>query len=414
MTEAIKITMHGRTVGFMVWNSRLKKALFEYDRSFIASGINIAPLTMPINSVRSQSGLSWSGNTDKLYRGLPPTFSDSLPDKWGSLLFKEWIKQQNISSKSITPLDHLAFIGKRAMGALEYEPALSLGDEEPLDVNVQKLFDFSKRVLKGRETLVLEQDESILWQDLIKISTSAGGKRPKAIVAINDDTGNVMSGQGRIPEGYTHYILKYDDDSVFPYAKLEYIYYLLARKAQINMMPSSLRLFGNVSHFLTERFDRIGNKKVHTQTLAAMNPDADSYEDIFRVMRKLNLPIEDFIQLFKIMTMNVLGGNVDDHNKNFSFLLDEKGIWHLAPAYDLTYCIDNNAPSYINRHELSINGKVDNITKKDIIEVGIRQDIPNCGHLYEQVEESISSFPAIATEYDIKKELIDMISNTHF
>lgn len=414
MTEAIKITMHGRTVGFMVWNSRLKKALFEYDRSFIASGINIAPLTMPINSVRSQSGLSWSGNTDKLYRGLPPTFSDSLPDKWGSLLFKEWVKQQNISSKSITPLDHLAFIGKRAMGALEYEPALSLGDEEPLDVNVQKLFDFSKRVLKGRETLVLEQDESILWQDLIKISTSAGGKRPKAIVAINDDTGNVMSGQGRIPEGYTHYILKYDDDSVFPYAKLEYIYYLLARKAQINMMPSSLRLFGNVSHFLTERFDRIGNKKVHTQTLAAMNPDADSYEDIFRVMRKLNLPIEDFIQLFKIMTMNVLGGNVDDHNKNFSFLLDEKGIWHLAPAYDLTYCIDNNAPSYINRHELSINGKVDNITKKDIIEVGIRQDIPNCGHLYEQVEESISSFPAIATEYDIKKELIDMISNTHF
>ena len=414
MTEAIKITMHGRTVGFMVWNSRLKKALFEYDRSFIASGINIAPLTMPINSVRSQSGLSWSGNTDKLYRGLPPTFSDSLPDKWGSLLFKEWIKQQNISSKSITPLDHLAFIGKRAMGALEYEPALSLGDEEPLDVNVQKLFDFSKRVLKGRETLVLEQDESILWQDLIKISTSAGGKRPKAIVAINDDTGNVMSGQGRIPEGYTHYILKYDDDSVFPYAKLEYIYYLLARKAQINMMPSSLRLFGNVSHFLTERFDRIGNKKVHTQTLAAMNPDADSYEDIFRVMRKLNLPIEDFIQLFKIMTMNVLGGNVDDHNKNFSFLLDEKGIWHLAPAYDLTYCIDNNALSYINRHELSINGKVDNITKKDIIEVGIRQDIPNCGHLYEQVEESISSFPAIATEYGIKKDLIKIISNILF
>ena len=404
--------MQDKTVGFMNWDSRQKKALFEYDHSFVASGIDIAPLAMPISSVRSQSGLAWSGNTDKLYRGLPPTFSDSLPDKWGSLLFKEWIKQQNISSKSITPLDHLAFIGKRAMGALEYEPAISVGDEEPLDVNVQKLFDFSKRVLAGRETLVLGHDESILWQDLIKISTSAGGKRPKAIVAVNDETGNVMSGQGIIPEGYTHYILKYDDDSVFPYAKLEYIYYLLAKKAQINMMPSDLRLFGNVSHFLTKRFDRIGNKKVHTQTLAAMNPDADSYEDIFRVMRKLNLPIEDFIQLFKIMTINVLGGNVDDHSKNFSFLMDENGSWHLAPAYDLTYCIDNNAPSYINRHELSINGKVDNITKKDIIEVGVRQDIPNCGHLYEQVEDSISSLPIKATEYGIKKELIDVISNS--
>ena len=407
MTEAVKISIHGQPVGYLTWDSRKSRALFEYDRTFVEAGLDIAPICMSTHSTRSQKGMVWPGNEDKLYKGLPPTFADSLPDKWGSTLFAKWVKQNNIRSNDITPLDHLAFIGRRAMGALEYEPALPINGEEPSNVDIQQLYDFSMKILNERETEVLTEDESILWQDLIKISTSAGGKRPKAIVAINDKTGQVMSGQGAIPDGFTHYILKYDDGKGFPYAKMEYAYYLIAQKAGIRMMPSQLRTFGNITHFLTERFDRMGNVKIHTQTLAAMQPGADCYEDIFTVMRTLNLPYEDFRQLFKIMVMNVLGGNIDDHSKNFSFLMDSSGKWHLAPAYDITCCIDPSGPSYLNRHEFSVNGKKIDITKQDLIEVGKRQDLSNCAGLYEEVESSLAQLPQIASELGIPKQWIE-------
>ena len=412
MTEAIKVTLHENTVGYLAWDPRQKRALFEYDKDFVSAGMDMAPICMPLKSARSRQGMVWYGNTDKLYKGLPPTFADSLPDKWGTLLFNKWVIENQLSAKKITPLDHLAFIGKRAMGALEYEPALSIGDNEPSNVDVRQLFDYSMNVLSEREATILNSDESILWQDLIKISTSAGGKRPKAIVAINDADGQVMSGQGEIPEGFTHYILKYDDGKGFPHAKMEYIYYQIATQAGIQMMPSQLRTFGNVTHFLTERFDRKGNEKIHTQTLAAMYPNADSYEDVFSLMRKLSLPYTDFIQLFKIMVMNVLGRNVDDHNKNFSFLMSQEGKWRLAPAYDLTYCFDASAPIYANQQELSIHGKRDSITRQDLLEVGKQQDISNVGHLYEEVVESLSTLPGLASEMDIPQKLINDIYKT--
>ena len=401
MTDVIKVSLFGKKVGFLTWDSRKGRALFEYDRAFVEGDIDIAPTNMSIHSPRSKKGMVWYGNEDKLYKGLPPTFADSLPDKWGSTLFAKWVQQNGIRTKDITPLDHLAFTGKRAMGALEYEPALPISGEEPMDVDIQRLYDFSLKILNERESAVLNEEDSILWQDLIKISTSAGGKRPKAIVAMNDKTGQVMSGQGEIPEGFKHYILKYDDGKGYPYAKMEYAYYLIAQKAGIKMMSSHLRTFGNITHFLTERFDREGNTKIHTQTLAAMNPEADCYEDIFTVMRQLNLPYEDYRQLFKIMAMNVLGGNIDDHSKNFSFCMDRSGRWRFAPAYDITYCIDPNGPSYLNRHELSVNGKKNGITKDDLIEVGKRQDITNCARLFEEVEEALSHLTQIATDLEI-------------
>lgn len=412
MTEVLKVTLWGKTVGFLKWDYHKGKTFFEYDQEFVNGGIDIAPISMSIHSIRSQKGMVWWGDDDKLFKGLPPTFADSLPDKWGSTLFGKWVEQNNIRTKDITPLDHLAFIGKRAMGALEYEPALPINGEEPTDVDIQQLYDFSMRILDERETSVLNENESILWQDLIKISTSAGGRRPKAIVAINDKTGQVMSGQGTIPDGFTHYILKYDDGKGFPYAKMEYAYYLLAQKAGIRMMPSHLQTFGNITHFLTERFDRKGNTKIHTQTLAAMEPSADCYEDAFAVMRKLNLPYEDFRQLFKVMVMNVLGGNIDDHSKNFSFLMDNNGKWHLAPAYDITFSIDPSSPRYLNRHEFSVKGKREGITKQDLIEMGKRQDLSNCTWLYEEVESCMAQFPQVATEVGIDPSMITIIEKS--
>ena len=211
------------------------------------------------------------------------------------------------------------------MGALEYEPAHELGDNSAFPVDIQQLYAFAKHILNERETTVQSQENSILWQDLIKISSSPGGKRPKAIIALNSETGEIISGQGSVPDGFEHYILKYDDNTVYPYAKLEYVYYLMALDAGIKMMPSELRIYGDITHFLTKRFDRSNNEKIHVQTLAAISPLSDSYEDIFFVIRKLNLPAEDSKQQFLRMVFNVITRNVDDHSKNFAFCMDRKG-----------------------------------------------------------------------------------------
>ncbi|MDD2512509.1 MAG: HipA N-terminal domain-containing protein, partial [Proteiniphilum sp.] len=182
-TNVVKVKLWGMDVGYLSWDKKAGVAVFEYDPIFLEQGIDIAPLTMSIYSPRSQKQIPWTGDKDKLYQGLPPMIADSLPDKWGNSLFNAWLRDNNISTKKINPIDHLSFIGSRAMGALEYEPARKLGDNSAFSVDVQRLYEFAKRVLNERETTVLNRENSILWQDLVKISSSPGGKRPKAIVA---------------------------------------------------------------------------------------------------------------------------------------------------------------------------------------------------------------------------------------
>lgn len=408
-TNVVKVKLWGMDVGYLSWDNRAGVAVFEYEPAFLDQGLDIAPLTMSIHSPRSRKQMPWTGDKEKLYQGLPPMIADSLPDKWGNSLFKAWLRDNNITTKKTTPVDHLSFIGSRAMGALEYEPARKLGDNSAFSVDVQRLYDFAKQVLNERETTVLNQENSILWQDLVKISSSPGGKRPKAIVALNEIMGEVISGQGVIPEGFQHYILKYDDNSAYPFAKLEYIYYRMALDAGIEMMPSKLKTYAGVTHFLTQRFDRNGNDKIHTQTLAAMSPTSDSYEDIFAVIRRLNLPYEDIRQQYLRMVFNVLARNVDDHSKNFSFCMNRDGIWRLSPAYDLTYSVDLSAPAYSNRHSLTVNGKSENITREDLEAVGLNNDIQDCKTLIETVADAIANFEKYAKELDIDKKLIDSI-----
>lgn len=408
-TNAVKVKLWNLDVGYLSWDKKSGAGLFEYELSFLERKLDIAPLTMPVDSLRSQKGLPWYGEKDKLYQGLPAMIADSLPDKWGSSLFTAWLRDNNIPSKKVTPIDHLAFIGSRAMGALEYEPAHELGDNSAFSVDVQLLYDFAKQILNTRETTVLSQENSILWQDLIKISSSPGGKRPKAIVALNKANGDIISGQGHIPDDFTHYILKYDDSSNYPYSKLEYGYYLMALDAGIQMMPSELRSYGNITHFLTERFDRKGNEKVHTQTLAAISPPADSYEDIFAIIRRLNLPYEDSKQQFLRMVFNVIARNVDDHLKNFAFCMDTSGSWRLSPAYDLTYSVDLNAPSYTNRHSLTVNGKDEEITLKDLEKIGAENDIQDYKKLIDAVIDAVAQFDKYCKELDIDPALSSSI-----
>ncbi len=408
-TNAVKVKLWGMDAGYLSWDKKMGVAVFEYEPSFLEQGLDIAPLTMPVHSIRSRKQLPWVGDKGKLYQGLPPMIADSLPDKWGNSLFKAWLRDHHIPLKQTSPVDHLSFIGSRAMGALEYVPAQKLGDNSAFAVDVQKLYEFSRQVLNEREATVLNHENSILWQDLIKISSSPGGKRPKAIVALNKSTGEVISGQGIIPEGFQHYILKYDDNSVYPFARLEYVYYLMALDAGIEMMPSALRVYQNVTHFLTRRFDRVDNEKVHTQTFAAMWPSGDSYEDIFAVIRRLNLPYEDSKQQYLRMVFNVIARNVDDHSKNFSFCMNRNGAWRLSPAYDLTYSIDQAAPAYSNKHSLTVNGKNENITRTDLETVGRNNDIQDYGTLIDAVADAVSKFKSYGKEWEIDEKLVDAI-----
>ena len=408
-TNVVMIKLWGMPVGYLSWDKKADCAVFEYELDFLDKGLDIAPLTMSINSPRSKKHIPWTGDKDRLYLGLPPAFADSLPDKWGHSLFSAWLRGNKISTKKITPVDHLSFIGSRAMGALEYEPAQSLGADSVFPVDVEKLYAFAKEVLNDRETTILNAENSVLWQDLIKISSSPGGKHPKAIVAVNESTGEVISGQGNIPEGFEHFILKYDDNSTYPYAKLEYVYYQMALAAGITMMTSELRSYGNVTHFLTRRFDRVKNIRIHTQTLAAMSPGSDSYEDLFAVIRRLNLPYEDLRQQYLRMVFNVLARNVDDHNKNFSFCMTNDGIWRLSPAYDLTYGVDLSAPAYMNRHSISINGKTEGITREDLETIAQRNDIQDYKSLIDIVNNAVNEFRNHAVKQDIDTQLISAI-----
>jgi len=408
-TNVVKVKLWRMDVGYLSWDKKAGVAVFEYEPSFLEQGLNIAPLTMSIESPRSQKQLPWTGDKDKLYQGLPPMLADSLPDKWGNSLFKAWLRDNNIPTKKTNPVDHLSFIDNRAMGALEYEPAQKLGDNFAFSVDVQRLYEFAKQVLNERETTILNQENSILWLDLVKISSSPGGKRPKVIVALNKDTGEVISGQGLIPEGFQHYILKYDDNSAYPFAKLEYVYYRMALGAGIDMMPSELKTYEGITHFLTQRFDRNGNEKIHIQTLAAMSPTSDSYEDIFAVIRRLNLPYEDSKQQYLRMIFNIIARNVDDHSKNFSFRMNRDGVWRLSPAYDLTYSVDLTAPAYSNKHSFTVNSKNEGITRKDLETVGLNNDIQDYKSLIDRVANAVAKFEDYAKELGIDEKLIKNI-----
>lgn len=410
-TNVVMVKLWGMPVGYLSWDKKADLAVFEFESEFLDKGLDIAPLTMSVHSPRSKKGIPWTGDRDKLYLGLPPMIADSLPDKWGHSLFNAWLRDNRISKKKVNPVDHLSFIGSRAMGALEYEPAQKLGDDSVFSVDVEHLYAFANQVLNEREATVLNAENSILWQDLIKISSSPGGKRPKAIVAVNKATGEIISGQGIVPDGFEHFILKYDDNSSYPLAKLEYVYYQMAKAAGISMMPSELRSYGNVTHFLTRRFDRVGNDRIHTQTLAAMSPGSDCYEDLFAVIRRLNLPYEDSRQQYLRMVFNVLARNVDDHTKNFSFCMTPDGVWHLSPAYDLTFSVDFTAPGYMNRHSMTINGKNENITLSDLEVVALRNDIQDYMSLIETVSTAVSLFHNYAMELKIDEQIIQNIKS---
>lgn len=419
--RTVKVNMWGTTIGYL---HRQDNGLigFQYDEKFIPSGIEISPIQMPLSDVT----YSFPALPEVTFSGLPGMLADSLPDKFGNIVIKNYLKSQGRTDDSITVLEKLCYTGKRGMGALEYEPSTDIAEINE-DVDIDALTKLASDILSEREELNVKYDDKMIAQ-LMQGSSSVGGARAKTLIALNLETNIVRSGQINAGEGFEYWLLKFDnisnnkDKDEEPdhkeYTRIEYAYYLMATVAGIEM--SECRLFeeNGKAHFMTKRFDRIGAKgeKLHMQSLCAMahmdfnSPRTYSYEDAFRVMRQLNLPHTDFIQLYKRMLFNEYAKNYDDHTKNITFLMDKKGVWRLAPAYDMTFSYSKSS-IWVNAHQMLINGKVEDITDDDFIAVartaGIKKS--EAKENIEEVKAAISKWPCYAKEAGLSSENAERI-----
>lgn len=407
----VQVSIWGKNVGLLSWDDKRGCSSFQFDRDFINNGLDIAPLVAPLSSAIVQRGFPISGNKEKPYYGLPEFIADSLPDHWGNVVFQKWLEANNLHTRQINAVDRLSFIGKRAMGAFEFQPA-HIKEDASIDIKLSSLYELANRIFNDRQNVSIDINNGLIIEDLYKVGTSAGGQRPKAIIAIDETTGIIRSGQADLPQNFKHYILKFDtgkpDD--FPFTKIEMAYYLMAKDCGIDMMPSKLVEIEGTQNFLTQRFDRVDGIRIHTQTMAAMSSFADTYEDLFVIGRKINLTAEEQTQQYRRMVFNILAGNVDDHTKNFSFLMYPNGEWHISPAYDLIFSIDPDSRFFRN-HELSVRGKRNNITRKDLIDFAKAQDIKNPANIIEQTIEVVKKFNDYAEQVGISEYWISRIQD---
>ncbi|EGR0060040.1 type II toxin-antitoxin system HipA family toxin [Vibrio vulnificus] len=427
--EVITITYQGDLVGAVSFDTEKGLGSFEYDPGFVKKGVELSPIKMPLSN-RIYRFTELDFNT---FKGLPGLIADSLPDDFGNAVLNAWVASQGRSPSDITPLQRLQYTGKRGMGALEYAPATKLRSlNASQQVEIQSLVSIAQEILDSRGNFEVElkqngQDDREAMMSLLSVGMSAGGARPKAVLAFNEDFTQVRSGQTNVPSGFTHYLMKFDGVSEhnknqetfgdpLGYGAMEFVYHLMANKCGVDMMPCRLLHEGNRRHFITQRFDRIKNSKVHVQTLNGLahidykKPGSFSYAELFGIARQLKLSAVDAEQLFKRMTFNIIARNHDDHSKNFAFML-KKDRWSLAPAYDLAYSYKPGS-KWVNSHWMSLNGKRDNFTRGDFYSLEKLSPIFNKRKIDDIIDttiEHVSTWRQLAEEWDVPKTLIDEI-----
>jgi len=406
ITGALKIMLWDREIGRLSWDARRGISYFEFNPALQGEDLDPFPIIASTKSPSSRIPIM-GDRENKINRKLPPFLADSLPDAWGNQVFECWRIQNGIRNQEITPLDILSFIGKRGMGALEFEPASS-GLKESEQLNLKALTALAQRIYAERENVSISSEESLTFQSLIAVGTSAGGRQPKAIIAINPDTGEIRSGQIAGQERFEYCILKFGD-SERSSAELEMAYSKMAAAAGIDMMPCRLIEVEGQTHFITRRFDRDGSHKLHMQTLAALCPDADSYEKLLMVCRKMRLKESAQEEVFRRMVFNILANNTDDHNKNFSFLMDKYGHWRLSPAYDLTYIFNTGGFLPERMHCLMMQGKLLGHTIEDALALARDNGIRKASRIIEDVAFAISRFRSFAEECGVKQRWINSV-----
>lgn len=422
MNIVARVKIWETTVGAVTWSEEQGMAFFEYDKNFEKGGLNLAPLMMPMGGTHRVFSFpalrQKEANELNAFNGLPGLLADSLPDKYGNELIDAWLASQGRAAGSMNPVEKLCFIGSRAMGALQFEPVVGLEDSGSFGVDIQSLVDVASMILSKRQdfTANMESGEMAIRQ-ILSIGTSVGGARPKAVIAYNEQTEDVRSGQCNAEPGYEHWLIKLDGvsdtqlGSSTGWGRVEYAYYLMAKECGLDMMPCILKEENGRAHFMTKRYDRVGgSKRLHTQSMCAMNHMdfnnnlSYSYEQLFQIMRRLHLTYPETEQMFRRMVFNAYARNCDDHTKNHAFIMDETGRWTLAPAYDICYAY-NPEHHWVSRHALSINGKREHFKTEDFMTVA---GLINCRKpeaIIKEVQDTVSHWADFAAVAGVSEEM---------
>ncbi len=415
----VEVTLHDQSIGTAEWNSDKQCATFQYN-SAITNVIEPSPILMPTE------GRVYETTRDHInFNNLPYLLSDSMPDDFGHFMMREWLKQRDLSLNEINPVDRLTYVGKRGMGALEYIPA-NHRQADDSSVDIGAIYEIAKSVLENKKTTSFPDLGKESLTEILRIGTSVGGARAKALIAIKKDADqritDIRPGDILQPAGFSYWLLKIDGANEQTLGegegmgKIEFAYYQLARQAGIEISESTLHEENGRFHFLTRRFDRTdAGGKIHMQSLSALAgidykiPKAGSYEILFRVMKRLRLPYQQLEQQYRRMLFNVVARNHDDHVKNFTFLMNQDGKWRISPAYDLCFSYKPGG-TWTHEHQSSINGKYDNFTKTDLTEFAVKFGIKKPGPILEEVITAVNQWQKIASGLEIPPDKIQFIS----
>ncbi len=426
MITTAYINLWEQRVGALAWNERTGVGAFEFDPQFLKSNFDISPIKIPLKNAQKRIFTFPELKNLDTFKGLPGLLADILPDHYGNALINTWLTRQSRTVGSLNPIETLCFIGKRGMGALEIEPSQGGSGSVSKNLEIDSLIQVSEKILSNKKQFNAKagtKDERDFF-DVLKIGTSAGGARAKAVIAFNEQTEEIRSGQHHAPEGFEHWLIKFDGvtDKQFGassgYGRVEMAYFNMATDCGINMMESRLLEEHGRAHFMTKRFDRVGKAgKIHVQTFCALRHfDFNdvfqfSYEQLFETMRILRLPYPQAEQMFRRMAFNVMSKNCDDHTKNFAFMMDKDGIWKLAPAYDVCHAYRPGS-EWVSQHSLSINGKRDNITRQDLLDVAYQMSIKKASRILDQIKDVVKKWPVYASETEVEKKLAEAIEAT--
>ena len=417
------VWLWGIEVGAVFWNEERTIGSFEYTDEFISHGLEVAPLMMPLRT----GVFTFPGLSRETFYGLPGLLADSLPDRFGNRLIDLWLRQRGRSVDDFSPVERLCYMGTRGMGALEFKPALTRQLDKAVPIEVAELTELAREILANRNEFIvhLKRAKAEVLKTIIRVGTSAGGARAKAVIAWNRKTNEVRSGQVSVPSGFEPWILKFDGANEQTlkepqgFGRIEYAYHKMAVAAGIEMNDCHLFEENGRAHFMTRRFDRdLNGAKIHMQSFCALGhydfnaPREYGYEQVFSIIQQLNLGAETMAEMFRRMVFNVLARNQDDHTRNIAFLMDREGIWRLSPAFDVLWS-HNPEGKWTNQHQMRINGKAHNFVLSDLLTVAHQFGIRNAKGIIEQVGDSVARWRVFAKKVGVPSVETDRIGKTH-
>jgi serine/threonine-protein kinase HipA len=417
----VEVRIWDQRVGAVARDPRLGFYAFEYAPAFVQTGIELAPLTMPLRAAREP--FIFPELPELTFKRLPAMLADALPDDFGNSLIDVWMARQGVQPGDITALDRLAYMGKRGFGALEFKPVRGPVASGETAIVLGQLVESARRVVHG----LIDDDRhaAAALKQILSVGTSAGGARAKAAIAWNPATEQIRTGQFEVEPGFEHWLLKFDgigkDNELGEpegYGRIEYAYHLMATRAGITMAPCRLLEENGRAHFMTRRFDRNGNEKIHVQTLCGLAQldyrakGVHDYSQYLGAISQLELPLSESEQAFRRIAFNVMASNCDDHTKNFSFLLADRRRWALAPAYDLIYAY-NPKGEWTYQHLMSVNGKFNDITRQDLLQLADRFQIGAATKILAHVREAVAAWPDFARQAELLPGAAERIRNHH-